>query len=178
MNFGTQLRVDSRITARRLGRLSRDERGFTLVEVVLSIVILGIVGAAATNLVIRLTKPREEIVEYEQVSLAARMAAETIWELFSTESLDKLLNEWCAPSGEGTPADNHFHNLYETVSEGEGGQQVSNVKYKFAFRCSKPPGSDPASKLYQVYVWLKRTSDGKDIAQFPMLARLGGYLEP
>lgn len=158
-----------------------DERGFTLIEVIVAIVILGIVGASVTYLVIRLTSTREKIVQSEQSSLAARMAAERIWELFA-QSPDAAGSEWCPGpiQNSAEPSDDQFRDLYESAGGGNGNQANGMV---FRFACQSEPywtGSeeDDGSKLHRVRVWVKRTSDGVPIAEFFMLAREGGYLGP
>jgi len=135
-----------------------DERGFSLVEVVASVVMLGIVGAAATYLVIRLTEPRELTIRYEQRSLAARIAAEQIWDLFA-QSPDSPPNQ-CLPFSEEPPES------FETL----------DANFKYAFRCWNYVENGQASEtLYRVRVWLQRASDGEIVGAFDMLALLGGY---
>lgn len=142
-------------------------RGFTLIEVLVSVIILGIVGVAATHLVLRLTAPRVLTVRYEQVSLAARTAAEQIWDLFAQVRVAPNLPAppppaACLPPSDDPPADGDF------------GPIDANIE--FAFRCVPFEEDDEVSDtLYQVRVWLRRTSDKQEVGKFDMLALLGGY---
>lgn len=137
-----------------------DERGFTLLEVVMAIVVLGIVGAAATHLVIRITSPRDLTIRYEQRSLAARMAAEQIWELFALSPDDRP--EQCLSASDDPPPQESFVAL--------------DVNYSFAFRCQPFEENEQVSdELYRVWVWVQRSSDGELVGAFNMLALLGGY---
>lgn len=138
-------------------------RGFTLVEVLVSVIILGIVGVAATNLVLRLMEPREATVRYEQVSLAARIAAEQIWDTFAqTPPAGKKPPEACLPPSNDPPAPGDFKGLDEN--------------FEFAYRCTPfVEDGHVSDTLYQVRVWLRRTSDDEEVGVFDMLALLGGY---
>ena len=145
----------------RHGGYSRtDERGFTLTEVVLAMVVLGIVGAAATNLVLRLTSPREATIRYEQRSLAARMAAEHVWDLFAHSQDDPP--EECLPPSDDPPPQHSFAAL--------------DANYEVAFRCGPyEEDGEVSEELYRVWVWVRRSSDGELVGAFNMLALVGGY---
>lgn len=140
-------------------------RGFTLVEVLVSVIILGIIGVAATNLVLRLTAPRETTVRYEQVSLAARTAAEQIWDMFAqVPATEKSPPDICLPPSNQPPADVDFlHQIDEN--------------FEFAARCAEfeEDGQPKSDTLYRVHVWLRRTNDHVVVGEFEMLALLGGY---
>lgn len=142
------------------GQMRQSEGGFTLVEVVVAIVILGIVGAAATHLVIRLSSTREATIRYEQRSLVARMAAEKVWDLFAQSS--DHLPEQCLERTAEPPSPGSFEPL--------------DVNYSIAFQCEKYAENGQVSDLlYRVYVWVSRSTDGELVAEFPMLALIGGY---
>lgn len=139
-----------------------DERGFTLIEVVTAIVILGLIGAAATHLVLRLTSSRDTMIRYEQVSLAARTAAEHVWDLFAQASDGPPLQ--CLEASDEPPPGTAFVPVDEN--------------FQFAFRCEPFVESDddePSDTLYRVHVWLRRAADGADVGAFQMLALIGGY---
>lgn len=129
-------------------------------EVLLSIVVLGIVGVAGTYLMLRLLQPRQAMLAYEQRSLVVRSVAEHLWDLFAADSPP----EACGLPPEGPPADAEFVSI--------------DGNYSFAFRCRRyAEDGQPSDKLYAVRVWLRRERDGTVEAQFDMLARLGGIEE-
>lgn len=129
-------------------------------EVLLSIVVLGIVGVAGTYLMLRLLQPRQAMLAYEQRSLVVRSVAEQVWDLFAADA--DAPPEACRLPPEGPPADAEFVPI--------------DGNYSFAFRCRRyAENGQPSDKLYTVRVWLRRERDGTVEAQFEMLARVGGY---
>jgi len=142
------------------GRLREGERGFALVEVLTAIVVLGVVGVATTHLLLRLMASRETTIRYEQHSLAARAAAEQIWNMFAAEAASPP--EACLPPADQPPPAEAFVPI--------------DVNYDFAFRC-QPYVEDgkPSDLLFHVRVWLRRSRDGTVEDPFDMLALVGGY---
>ena len=147
--------------------VSSCERGFTLIEVVASMLVLAMVGAAATFMVLRLNIPREFMIQYEQRSLAARAAAEEIWALFSDVDKGPVecpLEEIWPPEGPSERAE--YVNL--------GGDDENGYSYTFRCRPFENIMSDDPNRLFEVQVWLKRNKDDKIVDEFGMYARLGG----
>lgn len=136
------------------------EQGFTLVEVLMAIIVLGMIGVATTHLLLRLMAPRETTIRYEQESLAARAAAEQIWNMFAADPDSPP--EACWPPADEPPPEAAFTAI--------------DVNYDFAFRC-QPYVEDgkESDKLFQVRVWLRRSRDGMMEDPFEMLALVGGY---
>lgn len=157
--------MSSLYNTKRLARSARGtvaggQAGFTLVEVLTAIVVLGVVGAAVTYLFLRLTGPLEATVKYEQLSLAANAAADRIWGLFRED--------------EANPPSTCFAPLQDV--EPDGPWERVDVNYSFTFRCTGYPEDDgPSDQLYVVQVWLRRERDGQVEEPFEMLALVGGY---
>lgn len=143
---------------------NREEQGFTLVEVLTSIVVLGLIGVAATYLMLRLTRPIEATLRYEQQSLAANAAADRIWGLFRADD-DKppaqCDMQWQPEDPDWKPNGPWAH---------------IDVNYDFTFRCvGYPEGNGVSDRLFVVRVWLRRKRDGHIEEPFEMLALVGGY---
>lgn len=144
-----------------LARRSRGgQEGVALVEVLMAIVMLGIVGVATTYLLLRLMAPRETAMRYEQQSLAARAAAEQVWDMFAADATAPP--DACWPPANEPPPREAFMPI--------------DVNYDFAFRCwPYVEDGEPSDTLFQVRVWLRRTRDDTIEDPFEMLALLGGY---
>lgn len=134
------------------------ERGLTLVEVLASIVVLGVIGIASTNLVLRVISMREAALRTEQQSVAARAAAEHIWDLFARDDKERPAD--CLPFSDDRPSPDEY--------------KVLDDNFDFAFWCQE---YEDSAELFQVRVWLSpRDPENPDVPEpFDMLALIGGY---
>ena len=66
-------------------RASRNERGFTLIEIVVSLVVFSAVSLSTYYLAMDMLRAKRLAREYEALSQAVRAAAERIWDVFDAQ---------------------------------------------------------------------------------------------